>query len=273
MQNKLLLGSLLALALVTPVHATAWELTWSDEFEIPGLPDPSKWSYEQGYLRNHEAQFYTHDRLENARVENGLLILEARKEPFVIPPGTSSAPGRQFADYTSASLHTRGKFALTYGRVEMRAKLPHGKGVWPAFWMLGVDIPQVGWPACGEIDAMELVGKEPDEIHGTVHWQGDGRHQAQGGQLHVDRTGAEFHVYAVEWTPEHINFSVDDRVYNRVQVARAGAGVDNPFHKPQYLLLNFALGGEWGGEIDDRILPQRYFVDYVRVYREKASGK
>ena len=273
MRNQLLLGSLLALTLVASAGAAEWELIWSDEFNTAGLPDPSKWSYEQGYLRNHEAQLYTHDRLENARVENGLLILEAHKEPFAIPPGTPSAQGRQFADYTSASLHTRGKFSLTYGRVELRAKLPHGRGVWPAFWMLGVNFPQVGWPACGEIDTMELVGKEPDEIHGTAHWKGGGEHQAQGNQLHVDHTDTEFHVYAVEWTPEQIDFSVDGHVYNRVQVAEAGTGADNPFHKPQYLLLNLALGGEWGGEIDDGTLPQSYLVDYVRVYQAKGSGK
>lgn len=273
MQSKWLLGSLLVLAFIASAKATEWELTWADEFDIPGLPDPSKWGYEQGYIRNHEAQFYTCGRLENARVENGFLILEARKESFAIPPGTPSAQGRAVADYTAASLHTQGKFSLTYGRVEMRAKLPHGKGVWPAFWMLGVDIPQVGWPACGEIDVMELVGKEPDEIHGTAHWQGDGQHQAQGNQIHVDHTDTEFHLYAVEWTPEAMAFSVDGRVYNRVPVAKAGAGMDNPFRQPQYLLLNFALGGDWGGEIDDRILPQRYLIDYVRVYRAKSGAK
>ena len=260
---------LVGLALAADTHAAGWELVWSDEFNYQGPPDPTKWSYEEGYLRNHEAQFYTRARPENARVENGLLILEARKEHFPIPGDAPNARGQKFAEYTSASLNTLGKFDFLNGRLEMRAKLPRGKGVWPAFWTLGKNIGQVDWPRCGEIDVMELVGKEPGEIHGTAHWQGNGQHESQGNQLHVEKTDADFHVYAVEWTPERIAFFVDDHLYNSVPVAKAGAGADNPFRKPQYVLLNFALGGDWGGEIDDTILPQQYLVDYVRVYREK----
>lgn len=250
-------------------RAAQWELVWADEFNVPGLPDPLKWGYEDGFLRNDEAQYYMTARKENARVENGTLILEARKEHYQIPGNAPSAHGKTAAEYSSASLHTMGRFDLTYGRVEMRARLPHGKGVWPAFWMLGTNIPQVGWPACGEIDIMELVGKEPGWVHGTAHWKINGHKESQGNQLHVDRTDTDFHLYAVEWTPATIDFSVDGKIYNRVPLARAGADADNPFHRGQYLLLNFALGGEWGGEIDDRVLPQQYVVDYVRVYREK----
>ena len=257
------------LMLVASIHAAGWELVWSDEFNYQGLPDPTKWSYEEGYIRNHEAQFYTRARPENARVKNGLLILEARKEHYPIPAGAQSTQGQEFAEYTSASLNTLGKFSFLNGRLEMRAKLPRGRGVWPAFWTLGGNIGQVSWPTCGEIDVMELVGKEPDQIHGTAHWKGNGHHESQGKQLSVEKTDTDFHVYAVEWTPERIAFFVDDRLYNSVPVEKAGAGTDNPFRKPQYVLLNFALGGDWGGEIDDTILPQQYLIDYVRVYREK----
>lgn len=260
---------LLGLTLVAALRGAEPELIWSDEFNYEGAPDPTKWSYEEGYLRNHEQQFYTVNRRENARVEKGLLILEARKENYRVPDGAQNTQGRQSADYTAASLNTLGKFSVQNGRIEMRAKLPHGKGVWPAFWMLGENIPQVGWPRCGEIDIMELVGKEPGWIYGTAHWRGPEHHEAQGNKLHVDGTDTDFHVYAVDWTPEKLDFSVDGKVYNSVPVSKAGEGADNPFRKPQYLLLNFALGGDWGGEIDDSVLPQRYLIDYVRIYRRK----
>ncbi len=250
-------------------YADGWELVWSDEFNGSGLPDPAKWGYETGFLRNHESQFYMMARAKNSRVESGMLVLEAHKEHLAIPAGAENRQGKESADYSAASLNTAGKFELLYGRVEMCAKLPHGKGMWPAFWMLGANIPQVGWPACGEIDIMELVGKEPDIVHGTAHWKGSGRHESQGEQTRVEKTDTDFHVYAMEWTADKIDFLVDEHVYNSVPVAKAGAGADNPFHKPHYLLLNFALGGDWGGEIDDDVLPQKYLVDYVRVYREK----
>lgn len=270
MISKTFLWAAVLTCLACPIlRASERELVWADEFNYQGLPDPSKWSYEQGYLRNHEAQFYTRARPENARVENGLLILEARKDFFPIPVGTPNSQGRKVADYTSASLNTLGKFSFLYGRLEMCAKLPHGKGTWPAFWTLGENIAKVGWPLCGEMDVMELVGKEPDEIHATAHWKGGGGHEASGKQTHVEKTDADFHVYAMDWSPERIDFFVDDRLYQSVPVEKAGMGADNPFRKPQYLLLNFAVGGDWGGEIDDRVLPQQYLIDYVRVYREK----
>ena len=251
------------------VRAAGWELVWSDEFNYTGLPDPGKWDYEDGYLRNDEAQFYTRARRENARVENGMLILEARKEHFRIPAGSRYTRGREFADYTSASLTTRGKQNWTYGRLEMRAKLPQGKGVWPAFWTLGENVDTVGWTACGEIDIMEFVGHDPNLIYGTSHYRADGRDASDGSHVTTELTHGNFHVYAVEWDHEKIDFFVDDHLYHTTKLSDAGAGTDNPFRRPQYLLLNFALGGSWGGPIDDSILPQRYLIDYVRVFRRK----
>jgi beta-glucanase (GH16 family) len=248
-----------------------YQLVWADEFskDPDGLPDLTKWSYEVGFLRNHESQYYTANRLENARVEKGQLIIEVRKESFPNPSGKGPAT----ASYTSAALETIGKASWLYGRIEARAKLPSGKGVWPAIWMLGADVKDkgVGWPRCGEIDIMELVGKQPDTIHGTIHYYADGKHLAQGAQLHVDHPEDGFHVYAAEWSPDHIDLFVDDKKYNTFIVSKADNDGQNPFHKPQYLLLNLALGGDWGGAIDNSIFPQRMILDYVRVYQKQTG--
>ena len=263
---------LLALSLafsVSVLHAVEWEPVWSDEFNYQGLPDPTKWDYEDGFMRNHEAQFYTRARLENASVENGCLIIEARKEHFPIPADSPNAQGRKFADYTSASLITKGKQNWTYGRLEMRAKLPQGRGVWPAFWTLGEDLGKIGWPACGEIDIMEFVGHDPNLIYGTSHYVVGGQPASDGAHLTTELTHGDFHVYAVEWDHDKIDFYVDGHLYHTTEVDRAGLGADNPFRRPQYLLLDFALGGQWGGPIDDSILPQRFLIDYVRVFRKK----
>jgi beta-glucanase (GH16 family) len=189
------------------VAAAGWQLVWSDEFNYQGLPDTNKWSYEEGFIRNHERQYYTKARLENARVEDGHLVIECRKEQFT---PTNHAP----VEYTAASLTTQTKASWQYGRIEVRAKIPQGKGVWPAIWMLGTNITQVGWPRCGEIDIMEFVGKEPDGIHGTVHYAIDGQHQSDGGTLKTSRPFDTFHVYAVEWTPERIDFYYDTTKYH-----------------------------------------------------------
>jgi len=166
----------LVLILAVPASAPEWKLVWSDEFDKPGLPDPAKWGYESGFIRNNEQQFYTRERKENARVEGRMLIIEARKERFRTPDLSLAANdqrrgarSREFAEYTSASLTTRGKVSWSYGRIEVRAKLPSGRGTWPAIWTLGTNSRQVGWPACGEIDIMEFVGFEPGFIHANIH--------------------------------------------------------------------------------------------------------
>jgi beta-glucanase (GH16 family) len=269
-----ILASLLVLACAP--HPADWELVWSDEFDRDGLPDPAKWVQEEGFIRNQELQYYTVGRLENARVENGHLIIEARKEPFPNPRHQPDAPERRWqqrraqADYTSASLTTRGRAEWTYGRVEVRAKLPGGRGTWPAIWMLGSNIGEVGWPACGEIDIMEYVGHDPGVVHSYVHTRGYNhtRGNGRGARLKLPEAETAFHVYAVEWTPEHLKFFVDDMNYFTLK--NDGTGVDSwPFDAPHYLILNLAIGGAWGGQqgIDDSIFPQRFLIDYVRVYR------
>jgi beta-glucanase (GH16 family) len=255
----------------SPTPPSGYTLVWSDDFskDPDGLPDPAKWGYEEGFIRNNELQYYTKARQENARIEHGLLIIEARKENYVYDHGLDheSIP----AHYTSAALETIGKADWLYGRIEVRARLPAGKGVWPAIWTLGSDIHQVGWPRCGEIDIMELVGKEPGIIHGTIHYLADGKHQLRHMQIPVAQTDSSFHVYAAEWTPDRIKLFVDDKMYSSFDVKDADQDGANPFHKPHYLILNLALGGSWGGPIDDSIFPQRMTVDYVRVYQKSPS--
>lgn len=256
--------------------ADSWKLVWSDEFEQAGSPDPTKWDYEAGFVRNQELQYYTRERAENARVEDGFLVIEGRREPFANPlfreGSTRWQQQRKQAEYTSASLITFGKASWRYGRIEVRAKLPQGKGVWPAIWMMGANRDRIGWPRCGEIDIMEFVGKHPDRIHGNVHYPvGDGKHASNGGRVLAERPFDAFHVYAIEWTAERIDFFFDDVKYHSVELDEAGEGEDNPFRKPHYLLINLALGGSWGGAIDDAVLPQRYLIDYVRVYEAEPS--
>jgi beta-glucanase (GH16 family) len=237
--------------------ADGWALLWSDEFETPGPPDPAKWDYEEGLVRNNEAQYYTRNRLENARVEDGRLVIEARKEAF--------GP----ASYTSASLITRRRAEFRYGRIEARAQLPRGRGMWPAIWMLGTNIGSVGWPMCGEIDIMENVGFAPDRIHANIHTDAYNHVNGRGKGAFVDVPGVHeaFHVYAIEWTAERIDFFVDERPYFSFRKESADPRVW-PFDLPQYLILNVAVGGAWGGQqgIDDAVFPQRMLVDYVRVH-------
>jgi beta-glucanase (GH16 family) len=255
-------------------HPEGWKLTWADEFDYTGLPDPNKWDYEEGFVRNREQQYYTRSRKENARVEDGVLVIEGRKERFRNArgqPGSKDWPRQEFADYTAASLITRGKAAWCYGRVEVRAKLPQGKGVWPAIWMLGTNISKVGWPRCGEIDIMEFVGHTPNLVHGTMHYAAAGRHRSKGGRIKTQRPFDDFHVYAVEWFPDRMDFYFDKTQYFTFKLDDATQKGDNCFRKPHYLLINLALGGSWGRAIDDRILPQKYLIDYVRIYERAAS--
>jgi beta-glucanase (GH16 family) len=260
----LLLLIALAISSANQVHAGKWKLVWSDEFNYKGLPDPTKWDFEEGFVRNGENQYYTRARLENARVEHGHLIIECRKDNFT----PSNHPP---VEYTSASLTTLNKECWQYGRIEVRAKLPAGRGVWPAIWTLGTNITQVGWPACGEIDIMEFVGKETNNVHGTVHYAVAGQHQSDSSTMETPKPYAGFHTYAVEWTPDRIDFFFDHQKYHTVMTAKAGEPADNPFCKPHFLIINFALGGSWGGPIDDSSLPQQYLIDYVRVYQAADS--
>ncbi|MCW3162207.1 glycoside hydrolase family 16 protein [Chryseobacterium oryctis] len=236
------------------------KLIWSDEFNYNGLPDSSKWNYDVGGdgFGNNEDQFYTKNRLENARVENGSLIIEAKKENW--------AKNK----YTSAKLLTKGKFSFQYGTIEVRAKLPKGRGTWPAIWMMSENMKE--WPDDGELDIMEHVGFNQGYIHASVHTKK--YNHIQGTQktdtLIVKDVSEQFHVYKADWSPEKIDVYIDDQKFftyeNKEKSYEAW-----PFDQPYYIILNLAVGGFWGGKegIDDTIFPQKFFIDYVRVYQNK----
>lgn len=260
--------------------AHGYKLVWSDEFNYTGKPDSTKWTYEYGFIANQEKQYYT-DSLKNARVENGHLIIEAHKEKIVNKdyknPALSNSWAQYKADidtaqYTSARLITHGLAEWQYGRIEARARLPKGRGMWPAIWMLGQNRREAGWPACGEIDIMEHVGYDNDTIHGTIHTKAYNhmRGTQKGKTIYIENPNDEFHVFAIEWTPEKIDFMLDDVVYNRI-VNEYKTTAEWPFDQKFYLILNLAVGGGWGGKmgIDDSIFPQRMTVDYVRVYQKE----
>lgn len=230
-------------------------LVWSDEFDYTGLPDVTKWSYEEGFIRNNEPQFYTVGRSRNVYVEDGVLTITAIKEEF------------NGAKYTSASINTKGKADFLRGRIEIRAKVPTGNGVWPAAWTLGTNIDQVYWPLCGEIDILEYWGHNPNYIHSNVHTdsynhsKGTGR----GGNIQVEEPWEDFHIYAVEWYEDRLDFFYDDKLFYSCK--RKNEGVEEwPFDTPQYLLLNLALISDTDN-IDENVFPAKYLIDYVRYYK------
>lgn len=249
-----------------------WKLVWQDEFNYKGLPDDKKWGYEVGHIRNNEQQYYTKARKENVWVENGVLTITGRKEEYpnhAYKPGSDHwAQKNATAQFTSGSINTLGKASWKYGRVEIRAKLPQVAGIWPALWMMGTNIREVGWPSCGEIDIMEFIGnKDPNTIYGTVHYKNDdGKHASQGGKITTDKP-ADFNIYAIEWNSEKIDIYFNETKYHSFSIASVGASQD-AFHKPFYLLINLALGGNWPGPVDGANLPQQYVIDYVRVYEK-----
>jgi len=238
----------------------AKKLVWADEFNKPGHPDTTKWNYNigngDGGWGNNELEYYTNSD-SNARIENGNLVIEARKE---------SLGGR---NYTSARMLTQGKFDWTYGRFEIRAKLPKGVGTWPAIWMLGSNITKVGWPACGEIDIMEHVGKNLNELNWSAHskmynWPMGTQKTNKAMIAHVTDS---FHVYKLDWSKAALKYYVDDVLY--LTVNSDGKNSDYyPFVAPQFLLLNLAIGGNMAGNmIDNSIFPVRMLIDYVRIYQ------
>jgi len=271
--KRFLLAIGLFVALPLSAEAAEWKLVWSDEFNYEGLPNKEKWDYEEGFVRNQEMQYYTRARKENARVEKGVLVIEGRKERWKNPrykPGSSNwQQQREFAEYTAAALITRNKASWRYGRIEVRARLPHGRGIWPAIWTLGANRSKIRWPGCGEIDIMEFVGKDPNRVHGNAHFAVDGKHRSDHGKLSTEKPYADFHIYAIEWFEDRIDFFFDDTKFHTFTIDKAGKGGDNPFRKPHYLLINLAIGGSWGGPIDDSVFPQKYLIDYVRIYESK----
>jgi beta-glucanase (GH16 family) len=243
----------------------SWKLVWSDEFNGPdgSPPDLAKWTFATGGggWGNKELESYT-SRLENAEQLGGSLVITARKEDYVGLDGIERP-------YTSARLTTKGQFAQAYGRFEARMQLPLGKGIWPAFWLLGNDIDSARWPAAGEIDVMENIG-EPGRIYSTLH--GPGYSGARGISIpynlpHGETVDTGFHVYAVEWSPRQIRFFFDNELIVERTPKDLPKGAKWVYDHPFFLLLNVAVGGAWPGNPDETTsFPQRMLVDYVRVY-------
>jgi beta-glucanase (GH16 family) len=240
---------------------TKTQLVMSDEFNVDGVPNPILWSYDIGRgpnsdgWGNSELQYYT-NRPENIKVENGFLKITARREQYM---------GQAF---TSARIKTKGKFETKYGRLEARIKLPRGKGLWPAFWMLGSNSETAIWPACGEIDIMEYLGSSPTKVFGTVHGPGysAGNAITKTYTLPNSRFDTDFHVFGVEWDENYINFYVDNVLYN--QITPSDVTGDWVFNNPFYMILNMAVGGNYPGAPNSETpFPQEMLVDYVRVYQ------
>ncbi|MDR9826656.1 glycoside hydrolase family 16 protein [Vibrio sp. FNV 38] len=257
-----LIASMLLIAsysvLAEPPINDDYQLVWADEFDYKGLPDASKWTYEEGYIRNKELQYYTKESLSNARVADGYLTITARK------------PYRGDPEITSASLTTENIADWTYGRIEVRAKLPTQKGMWPAIWTLGSNIRQVYWPRSGEIDIMEYVTSKLGVIHSNaVYYDYDQqvKRQNNGNATRINDIDA-FHTYAIDWTPNSITFFVDDKQHHTF-MTDVNDKETNPFHKPHYLIMNLAVGGAWAGAPIPGSFPASFVIDYVRVYQKK----
>jgi len=236
------------------------ELLWADEFNTDGSPDSSKWGYDLGDgcpnlcgWGNGEKQYYT-SRSDNVIVEGGFLKITAKKENY------------EGSEYTSTRMLTQGKFDFTYGRVEVRAKLPQGGGTWPAIWMLGSNISTVGWPACGEVDIMEHVGNNQGHVQSVMHTPSSYGGTVNHGAQDIPTVSSEFHVYVVEWTSEKMIFSVDEKVHYTYNPSTKDSSTW-PYDADQFIILNIAMGGGFGGNIDPNFTQSSMEIDYVRVYQ------
>ena len=250
-----------------------WELLWSDEFNDEEL-DLTKWNklnWKPGWV-NNELQAYT-DRDTNIFLENGHLVLQGNIEPGY--SGTDYVGNNYVSDYTSGRVNTDDKFSTTYGRFDIKAKLPAGKGSWPAIWMLGESISSIGWPQCGEIDIMEHVGYDLGLVHGSIHTQ-DYNHMygtQKSGSKYVDDVTDTFHVYSLEWSPFYLRYLIDNEPFFFVYNDSNGDFGKWPFNDPHYLILNLAIGGDWGGVqgVSASAFPMKMYIDYVRVYKKSDT--
>ena len=257
-----------------PLLEGGYELVWADEFDAEGPPSPDNWTFEQGFVRNREAQWY---QPQNAFCESGLLVIEARRERVEVDAGAPHTPNwaraRTHADYTSASLRTSGRHEWLYGRFVMRARIPTAQGAWPAFWTVG----RGRWPASGEIDVMEYY---QGDLLANVAWMGASRRpkwdavrtpiSELGDASWVDH----FHVWRMDWDADSIRLYVDGRLLNETELQTTindNEAADNPFHHPHHVLVNLAIGGVHGGDPSRSAFPMRYEIDYIRVYQRATD--
>lgn len=251
---------LITLLIIIDIHVNAqWILIWHDEFNGPNI-DLTNWSFEigTGYngWGNNELEFYT-NHADNATIINGNLLIIARQESF------------GGCNYTSSRMNTKGLHSWTYGKIEARIKLPVGQGIWPAFWMLGQNIDTVGWPQCGEVDIMEHINNE-EKTYGTMHWNNNGHAQYGGDTL---CNVAQYHIYSVEWDQNAIKWLLDGSKFWEGNI-KGSINSTEEFHRPFYILLNLAIGGNWPGSLNGAtVFPDTMFVDYIRVYQQTSGIK
>lgn len=276
-----------------------WKLVWSEEFDKPGTVDEAKWMYEVGFVRNHEPQYYTTNRVENCCVSNGVLTITARKEMWPNPLWVDRRLGgwyreREFAEYTSAAIETRRAFL--YGRLEVRAQMPGGRGAWPALWTIGAcariedkaDERYYNWPACGEIDIVEIWGNAPAHVKACLHSSKHGLEHVKPADYHVvtgggsgtfDKKGMEpwngFHTYTMDWYEDRIVLFYDGVKYAAIDLAKSDwPEGGNPFRKPHFLIINLALGGYGNPISDERVkFPMEMKIDWVRYYEKPGAKK
>ncbi|MDR8393990.1 glycoside hydrolase family 16 protein [Aliifodinibius sp. S!AR15-10] len=261
----------------SPDQIEGYELVWHDEFNQGQKPDPSNWSYEYGFVRNQELQWYQQD---NARIEDGRLVIEGRREQvkneFYDSTSTEWREERRFAEYTSSSINTRGNQAFQYGLVEVRARIDTARGMWPAIWMLGTH-PERGWPANGEIDIMEYyrIEGEPHILANAAWSDGDYSPIWDDAKIPFEKFlekdpewPEKYHIWKMDWTEDYIKLYLDGELLNEIDLSETlNPDGFNPFHQPHYILLNLALGSN-GGDPSDTSFPKQYEVDYVRVYQK-----
>ncbi|SHN25083.1 glycoside hydrolase family 16 protein [Mucilaginibacter sp. OK098] len=231
---------------------------WADEFDTNGAPDPNKWGYDVGGggWGNHELEYYT-NTVNNASITNGILTITAKKE---------SIGGM---NYSSSRMVSKASNDLLYGRIEVKAKLPVGKGTWPAIWMLPNDYAYGNWPNSGEVDIMEMVGFDPNNVHFSIHDQTNFGGNSKTSTLNIPTAETDFHIYRADWTPDGIKGYYDNTLVFTFLNDKTGNSATWPFDKPFHILLNLAIGGDWGGSqgVDDSIFPTAMQVDYVRYYK------
>jgi len=255
-----------------------YKMVWADEFDKAGPPDPCNWTYERGFVRNEELQWY---QPQNARCENGLLIIEGRRERKLNPryraDSQSWREGREYAEYTSASLTTRRLHEWMYGRFEMRGRIDTRAGLWPAFWTLGV---KGGWPGCGEIDIMEYYR---GTLLANAAWASEKQWAPVWDDVKIPLSEfndpdwpAKFHVWRMDWDRDNIKLYIDDKLLNTIELKKTfnkDNEAKNPFHQPHYMLLNLAIGGTSGGDPANTQFPAKFEVDYVRIYQEQSQTR
>ncbi len=259
---------------VINVHAVdGWKLVWSDEFNTNGAPNPANWKNERGFIRNEELQWY---QPENVVCTNGLLVIEARRETKPNPHYSAKSgdwrKNRKEVTYTSASLTSHRLQEFTYGKFEMRARIDTRLGSWPAFWTLGAGFGHTRWPACGEIDIMEfytgtVLANIGYQLDGDIKWLAQKKPVTE---LNDPNWSEKFHTWTMEWDNTNIDLSMDGKLMNHLTLSDADhADRGNPFHRPVYIILNQAIGGDCGGDPTSTDFPIKFEVDWVRVYQQK----